>query len=240
MDGDQFLGLITRTDLLSYLRRMLQNADCRIKEPTARSRSCGPIANNMKNKHHLATRVIHAGQSPDPSTGAIMTPIYQTSPTCRKAPACTKATITRARSIRRAAPTNVASPIWKAARAAWLLPRDWPRWRPRSKSTRQRLARRRERRSLRRHVPAVRAGPAPLGESRFHLHRHDEPRKVESAFKPNTRMVWVETPSNPLLKLIDLEAVARIARAAQRDLAFPTTLSPARGSSGRSNSASTW
>ncbi len=31
--------------------------------------------------------------------------------------------------------------------------------------------------------------------------------------RPNTRMVWVETPSNPLLKLIDLKAVAKIARA---------------------------
>ncbi len=31
--------------------------------------------------------------------------------------------------------------------------------------------------------------------------------------KPNTRMVWIETPSNPLLKVIDLEAVAKIARA---------------------------
>src|SRR5439155_17971010 len=30
--------------------------------------------------------------------------------------------------------------------------------------------------------------------------------------KPNTRMVWIETPSNPLLKLIDLEAIAKIAR----------------------------
>lgn len=36
---------------------------------------------------------------------------------------------------------------------------------------------------------------------------------VEKAMRPNTRMVWVETPSNPLLKLIDLEAVAKIARA---------------------------
>jgi cystathionine gamma-lyase len=36
---------------------------------------------------------------------------------------------------------------------------------------------------------------------------------VEKEMRPNTRMVWVETPSNPLLKLIDLEAVAKIARA---------------------------
>src|SRR5438477_8649111 len=34
----------------------------------------------------------------------------------------------------------------------------------------------------------------------------------ERAIKPNTRMVWIETPSNPLLKLIDLDAIAKIAR----------------------------
>src|SRR5258708_21811495 len=39
-----------------------------------------------------------------------------------------------------------------------------------------------------------------------------DPSKIEAAIKPNTRMVWVETPSNPLLKLIDLGAVAKIAR----------------------------
>ena len=38
-------------------------------------------------------------------------------------------------------------------------------------------------------------------------------KTVEQEMRPNTRMVWVETPSNPLLKLIDLEAVAKIARA---------------------------
>src|SRR5947209_20323974 len=39
-----------------------------------------------------------------------------------------------------------------------------------------------------------------------------DPKDLERAIKPNTRMVWIETPSNPLLKLIDLEAVAKIAR----------------------------
>lgn len=38
----------------------------------------------------------------------------------------------------------------------------------------------------------------------------------EKSIKPNTRMVWIETPSNPLLKLIDLEAIAKIAR--ERDI----------------------
>jgi cystathionine beta-lyase/cystathionine gamma-synthase len=38
------------------------------------------------------------------------------------------------------------------------------------------------------------------------------PELLESAIRPGTRMVWVETPTNPLLKLVDLEAVASIAR----------------------------
>jgi cystathionine gamma-lyase len=37
--------------------------------------------------------------------------------------------------------------------------------------------------------------------------------RLEREIKKNTRMVWIETPSNPLLKLIDLEAIAKIARA---------------------------
>src|SRR2546423_4672844 len=40
----------------------------------------------MKKKHALATRVIHAGQSPDPSTGAVMTPIYATSTYVQESP----------------------------------------------------------------------------------------------------------------------------------------------------------
>ena len=36
--------------------------------------------------------------------------------------------------------------------------------------------------------------------------------RFEKAIKPNTRMVWVESPTNPLLKIVDLEAVAAIAR----------------------------
>jgi cystathionine gamma-lyase len=35
---------------------------------------------------------------------------------------------------------------------------------------------------------------------------------IEKAIKPNTRLIWVETPSNPLLKIVDLRAVANIAR----------------------------
>jgi cystathionine gamma-synthase len=40
-----------------------------------------------------------------------------------------------------------------------------------------------------------------------------DPAAVEAAFRPNTRMVWVETPSNPLLRLTDVAAVAAVAKA---------------------------
>ncbi|YCI82605.1 PLP-dependent aspartate aminotransferase family protein [Enterobacteriaceae bacterium] len=40
----------------------------------------------------------------------------------------------------------------------------------------------------------------------------DDPGEVEAAIRPDTRMIWVETPTNPLLKLADLRAIAAIAR----------------------------
>lgn len=39
-----------------------------------------------------------------------------------------------------------------------------------------------------------------------------DPAKLEAAIRPETRMLWVETPTNPMLRLVDLEAVAAIAR----------------------------
>jgi cystathionine gamma-lyase len=41
----------------------------------------------------------------------------------------------------------------------------------------------------------------------------DVPGTIESALRPETRMIWVETPSNPQLKVTDLAAVAKLARA---------------------------
>jgi cystathionine gamma-lyase len=39
-----------------------------------------------------------------------------------------------------------------------------------------------------------------------------KPSELEAAIRPNTRLVWVETPTNPLLKLVDLSAIAQMAR----------------------------
>jgi cystathionine gamma-lyase len=48
---------------------------------------------------------------------------------------------------------------------------------------------------------------------RFSFIDFSEPAGLEAAITPETRLIWVETPTNPLLKLVDLEAVARVARA---------------------------
>jgi cystathionine gamma-lyase len=39
-----------------------------------------------------------------------------------------------------------------------------------------------------------------------------DPRRVEAAIRPQTRLIWVETPTNPLLKLVDLSAIADLGR----------------------------
>ncbi len=46
----------------------------------------------------------------------------------------------------------------------------------------------------------------------FTLLRMDDRQKIEEAIKPNTRMLWLETPSNPLLNIVDLEMMVDIAR----------------------------
>ena len=63
----------------------------------------------------LATRAIHAGQEPDPTTGAVVTPIYMTSPSSRMVSAvCATATTTAVPSTRPATASTSSSPPWKA------------------------------------------------------------------------------------------------------------------------------
>ncbi len=50
-----------------------------------------------------------------------------------------------------------------------------------------------------------------------------DPEKVEKAVRKNTRMVWVETPTNPLMKIIDIRAMAKIARKAKAMLVVDNT-----------------
>jgi cystathionine gamma-lyase len=167
----------------------------------------------MKKQHDIATRVIHAGQSPDPTTGAIMMPIYQTSTYVQESPGKHKGydysrSINPTRSAYERCVANLESGTrgWAfasglAAMATALDGLDSGSHVLVSDDLYGgtfRLFERVRRRSANLDFTFIDMGDAS---------------KVEAAMRPNTRMVWVETPSNPLLKLIDLEAVAKIARA---------------------------
>ena len=166
----------------------------------------------MKKKPRLATRVIHAGQTPDPSTGAVMTPIYATSTYVQESPGRHKG-YDYARSIN---PTRLAYERCVADLEGGA--RGWA-----FASGLAAMSTALETIDSGSHVlvsddlyggtyrlfEKVRRRSANLD---FTFIDMTDASTIESAFKPNTRMVWVETPSNPLLKLIDLEAVARLAR----------------------------
>jgi cystathionine gamma-lyase len=166
----------------------------------------------MNKQKGFATRAIHAGQEPDPTTGAVMTPIYATSTYVQESPGKHKG-FDYARSIN---PTRLAyekciadleSGTRGFAFASGLA----------AMSTVLELL------ESGSHIVVsddlyggtfrlfdkVRRQSAGLEFTYVDL---TDASRFESAIKENTRLVWIETPSNPLLKIIDLEAIAKIAR----------------------------
>ena len=164
------------------------------------------------NRPGFATRAIHAGQSPDPTTGAIMTPIYATSTYVQRRPASTRGSSIRAATTRHVSRWRIASPIWKMAPPARL------RLRPGGDghdlgTARQRRPCDRHGRSLWRQLSPVRECPAALGRAEFSFVDLSDPANLEAALTPKTKMIWVESPTNPLLKMVDLGAIAAFAKA---------------------------
>src|SRR5213080_305527 len=166
----------------------------------------------MKKQHDIATRVIHAGQSPDPTTGAVMTPIYATSTYVQESPGKHKGydysrsiNPTRSAYERCIADLEGGTRGWAfasglAGMATVLDGLDSGSHLVVSDDLYGGTFRLFER---------VRRRSANLD---FTFIDMTDASAVEKAMRPTTRMVWVETPSNPLLKLIDLEAIAKIAR----------------------------
>ncbi len=162
--------------------------------------------------HAFATRVIHAGQSPDPSTGAIMPPIYATSTYVQDSPGVHKG-YDYARSINptRSALERCVVDLENGSRAFAFA------------SGLAAMSTVLDALDAGSHVIASddlyggtyrlfeRVRKRSAGHSFTFLDMSD-PSAVKKALRPETRMIWVETPSNPMLKLIDLAAVAEIAR----------------------------
>jgi cystathionine gamma-lyase len=164
-------------------------------------------------KPKFGTLAIHAGQEPDPSTGAIMTPIYATSTYVQESPGVHKGfEYSRTQNPTRFAYERCIAALESGSRGFAFA------------SGLAATATILECLDTDDHVIAcddmyggtfrlferVRRRSAGL---KFTYVDMSDPENVRRAATPRTRLIWVETPSNPLLKLIDLEHVARIGRA---------------------------
>lgn len=161
---------------------------------------------------HFDTQAIHAGQPPDPTTGAVMTPIYATSTYAQQAPGVHKGfEYSRSKNPTRDAYENCmtaleggvqafafASGLAAIATILDLLPTGS-------------------------HIVTshdLYGGTYRLFEKvrktssglRFSFVDLTNPQNLTHAITPHTKLLWIETPSNPLLQIIDLEKICAIAK----------------------------
>lgn len=160
----------------------------------------------------LGTRAIHAGQAPDPSTGAIMTPIYATSTYVQESPGKHKGyeysrTQNPTRAAYEACVADLEGGVAGFAFASGLA----------AASTCLELL------DTGDHVIAmddlyggtfrlferVRRRSAGLDFTYIDL---NDGQALQAALKPNTKMIWAETPTNPMLKVVDLQKLGEFAR----------------------------
>lgn len=166
----------------------------------------------MQSKEHFETAAIHTGQAPDPVTGAIIPPIYQTSTYAQEQVGLTKGFdySRTANPTRSALESCLAAlegqgntkPTYGLAFASGMAAID----------TLLRLVKPGE------HVVAsndVYGGTYRLFEQVyanyglcFSYTDISDPDLVEAALRPETRLVWLETPTNPLLKIADITEIA--------------------------------
>ena len=168
--------------------------------------------NDDSREQRFATRVIHGGQRPDPLTGAVITPIYATSTYVQSSPGVHRGyeysrTSNPTRDALQAAVANLeggaagfAFASGMAATATILELLD---------SGSHIIAMNDLYGGTYRLLENVRKRSAGHTVAFVDL---SDPKTLEAAIRPDTRLVWVETPTNPLLKLVDLSAVAAIAK----------------------------
>lgn len=159
----------------------------------------------------FATKAIHAGQEPDPSTGAVMTPIYQTSTYWQKSPGEHKG-------FEYSRGTNPTRKALEGCLAAL-------------ENTKYGLAFSSGMAAVDAVMKLLKAGDEVItgndlygGSYRiftkifaaygivFHFIDLSDPKNIEPYINDRTRLIWIETPTNPTMQIIDIAAVASIAR----------------------------
>jgi cystathionine gamma-lyase len=170
----------------------------------------------------FATKAIHAGQEPDPSTGAIMTPIFQTSTYVQESPGTHKGyAYARGKNPTRTALEKCIASLENAehglcfssgmgaidAVLKLLKPGD-----------------------------EVITGDDLYGGTyriftkvfepmgiRFHFLNLQEAGNIENYINPQTKLIWIETPTNPTMNIVDIQQCADIAKKHQLILAVDNT-----------------
>lgn len=162
-------------------------------------------------KRGFDTLAIHAGQEPDPTTGAVMTPIYQTSTYVQEAPGVHKGfEYSRTQNPTRSALEGCLAAL-EGAKHGFAFASGCA-------ATTTLLS------TLKAgdHVVScddIYGGTrrlfsqvlADLGIEFTYLDL-TSPDSLDDALRPNTKLIWLETPTNPLLKLVDIEAICARAR----------------------------
>lgn len=159
----------------------------------------------------LATKLIHAGQEPDPSTGAVMTPIYQTSTYAQKAPGDHQGyEYARSQNPTRSALESAFAAIENAqfglAFSSGVAATDAVL------------------RLLNPGDEVIAANDMYGGTYRlftkiferagivFHFVDTTQAEQVAQAVNPKVKLIWIETPTNPLMNITDIEAIAQISK----------------------------
>ena len=180
---------------------------------------------SSKKTHGIGTKAIHAGQSPDPSTGAVMVPIYATSTYAQASPGehqgfeysrshnPTRFAYERCVAELESGTHGYAFASGLAATSTVLELLD---------SGAHVICMDDVYGGTYRLFERVRRRSAGLEFSFVDLNDLDA---VNAALNPNTKMIWCETPTNPLLKLVDIRRLAEFAKANGLLLAVDNTFS---------------
>jgi len=157
------------------------------------------------------TLAIHSGRQPDPTTGALATPIYQTSTFVFEDVGVTRGyDYSRTANPTRKALENCIAEL-EGGKAGFAFATGMA-----AETTVMHLLKAGD------HVISgddIYGGTYRLFNEvmkefglEFTFLRMDDGERIEEAIRPNTRMIWMETPSNPLLNIVDIEMVVDIAR----------------------------
>lgn len=170
----------------------------------------------------FGTKAIHAGQEPDPATGAIMTPIYQTSTYVQESPGKHKGyAYARGKNPTRSALEKCIASLENAKHGLCFSS---------GMGASDAIIK------LLRPGDEVIAADDLYGGSyrmfervfgnfgiKFHYVNMGDTANISKAINERTKMLWVETPSNPLMKIIDIEACAQIAKKSDLTLVVDNT-----------------